>query len=217
MVLRKIRVLSCAAVTLALAGLGQGAPVPRLAPTRWELDFAFRDPLRITVTLPGDQHPTTFWYLLFTVTNNSGQDVEFYPTFDIVTDTLQTVEGGADISPRVQDAIRERHKSEYPFFVDPTKLSGKLMQGEDNARTSCAIFRTFDPQASRFTIYIAGLSGEIQRQRNVGFDPKQPESEKNPKFFTLRKTLAMTYELPGDPQTRKDATPARVNREWVMR
>jgi hypothetical protein len=212
-----IRAACFAAATLVLVGLGQGAPTPRLAPTRWELEFAFRDPMRISLTLPGDSGPTTFWYLLYTVTNNSGQEVDFYPTFDIVTDTLQTVEGGAEISPRVQDAIRARHKSEYPFFIEPTKVSGKLLQGEDNARASCAIFRGFDPQASRFTIYVAGLSGEIQRARNVAFDPKKPESDENPKFYTLRKTLAITYDLPGDPQTRKAATPVRVSREWVMR
>ncbi len=193
------------------------APVPKADPTRWELDFKFHDPQRIELTLPGERQPITFWYMLYTVTNNSGQEVEYYPSFDLVTDTLKVTEGGAHISPRVQDAVRERHIKEYPFFVEPTKVSGKLLQGEDNARTSCVIFRDFDREASEFTIFVAGLSGEMSRAPNLTYDPARPETEDNPKFFPLRKTLGITYRLPGDAQTRHRATPIRVKREWVMR
>ena len=193
------------------------APKPSLTPKSWELTFEFRDPARIDVILPGDKHPTTFWYLIYTVTNEAGREVLFYPQFDLVTDTLRVVRGGDDVSLTVFDAIRERHRKQHPFVVAPLKASGKLLQGVDNARTSVAVFRTFDPEASRFTLYAAGLSGEVARASNPAFDPAQPVTEQNLQFFTLRKTLAIRYDIPGDLKSRKRAAPVRTGREWVMR
>jgi hypothetical protein len=187
------------------------------ASSPWQLDFNFHDPQRISVQLPGHERVTTYWYVLFTVTNNTGRDVEFYPSFRLVTDTLQAVEGGANIDPRVYGAIAARHKKEHPFFAPPAKITGPLLQGEDNARTSAAVFRTFDPSANGFTIYISGLSNEISRVPNPDFQDKTKESETNQRFFILRKTLAVTYNLPGDVFTQSRATPVRDKREWVMR
>ena len=92
---------------------------------------------------------------------------------------------------------------------------GKLLQGEDNARTSIVVFKQFNPNDNAFTIYFSGLSGEIQRIPNPSFDPKDGDAAD--RFFTLRKTLAIHYRIPGDPQTRQFATPQRDRREWVMR
>ena len=78
--------------------------------TAWQLDVKFLDPQRITLKLPGDAEPTTFWYVLFEVTNHTGRDVQFYPSFRLVTSTLHVVEGGANISPNVYDAIAARQR-----------------------------------------------------------------------------------------------------------
>ncbi len=192
---------------------------PRAKPTTtsWTLDFSFHDPQRITLTLPGDRHETTFWYMLFDVGNETGRDVAYYPTFRLVTDTLQVVEGGGAISPSVYDAICARHRKEYPFLVVPSKITGPLLQGRDNARASVAVFRQFDPIANSFTIFVGGLSGEIVRVANPSFDATQEASDANPRFFILRRTLALRYDIPGDPDTRKLAKPIRRSRDWVMR
>lgn len=193
------------------------APKADIATTAWQLDLEFYDPQRITLRLPGDEHATTFWYVLYQVTNRTGKDVAFYPSFRIVTDTLQVVEGGTDISPTVYDAVKARHYREFPFFAPPPKVTGLLLQGEENSRSSAAVFRTFDDAASSFTLYVGGLSGENTRERNPAFDVKRAESEDNPRAFYLRRTLAVVYDLPGDGQTRAAATPIRRSREWVMR
>jgi hypothetical protein len=203
---------------LVLGGLGaMVAPEAGAWSSSWVLDIKFYDPQRITLTLPGDTRETTFWYMLFEVTNDTGEDVEFYPSFRLVTNTLKVVEGGAEVSPSVYDAIMARHKKEHPFITTPAKITGPLLQGEDNARTSVAVFRTFDRNASGFTIYASGLSGDIVRVHNPGFDDSKEESSTNPRFFILRRTLAITYDLPGDPETRAMAKPVRRSREWVMR
>jgi len=208
---------------LAVAGLlawptwAAAAPSPSVAPRNWQLDFDFEDLQRLDVVLPGDRQPTTFWYMVYTVTNNSGKDVEFYPSFQLVTSTLQVVTGGDNISPSVYDAIAAQYRNMYPFFRVPTDMTGTLLQGPDNSRTSAAVFRDFDRTANEVTVYVGGLSGEIVSVPNPSFDPEKPESAENMRFFPLRKTLAIPYDIPGDERTRQQAPPVRKKTDWVMR
>ncbi len=202
------------------AGSGQtvpAAPMPKIASATWQLDFAFDDPQRITLKGPGDSEPATYWYVLFSVTNNTGRDLHYYPSFRLVTDALQVVEGGADIAPHVYGAIFDRHRSQSPYITEPSRITGALLQGEENARTSVAVFRMFDANASKFTIYVSGLSGDVERVSNPDFDLTRPESDANIRFFMLRRTLAIDYGLPGDAEARFKATPMRRSRRWVMR
>jgi hypothetical protein len=203
------------ALGLAVFGLvgreGMAAPQADPVSRTWQLDFDFADPQRIT--LSGE----TYWYVVFRVTNRSGRDVEFYPSFRLVTETLQVVEGGDHVSPAVYEGIGAKHRKEFPFFAPPTKITGPLLQGEENARESAVVFRLFDSSAAKFTIFVSGLSGEMERIKNPAFDKTKPVSDENPQAFLLRRTLAIAYDLPGDPQTRSRSTPIRRSREWVMR
>ena len=214
---RVLGIILCGIVFGPGVATAVAAPKADLATSSWQLDFDFHDPQRITLTLPGDEEPTTFWYLLYRVTNDSRREVEFYPSFRLVTNTLRVVEGGDMISPSVYDAIAGRHQKEYPFFAPPSKVTGPLLQGRENARVSAAVFRVFDQKADSFTVYVRGLSGELERIPNPVFNVNQEESENNPRFFLFQRTLAITYDLPGDPRTRARAVPIRRNREWVMR
>jgi len=209
------RLILCAA--LATTATAVGGPRAGLVPKTWELDFEFYDPQRIEVTLPGDSIPTTFWYVVYRVTNRTGRDVVFTPSFRIVTDRLEEVVGGDGVTPGVYAAIKARHKKEFPFFANPSDVTGKLMQGTANARTSAAVFRTFDTRAAGFRLFVSGLSGDIERVANPVYKPDEPESDTNPRFFLLRRTLELDYDLPGDPDTRKFAKPIRRNRQWVLR
>ena len=209
---------SAALVFLSLLSVSAAAaPQAQLVSMAWQLDFEFHDPQRIQVVLPGENRPTTYWYVLYEVTNKPNREVDFYPPFRLVTDTLQVVTAGEMIPPRVNDAVARRHQREYPFFVPATEAVGRLLQGEENARASAAVFRTFDRNASSFTLYVAGLSGEIERIANPAFDTKKEESPENPLSFLFRRTLGIKYDIPGDPVTRSGAVPQRRSREWVMR
>lgn len=199
------------------AGSVAAAPKVGVATTSWELDFKFFDPQRITLQLPGDAEFTTFWYVLYEVTNNTGREVEFYPSFRLVTDTLKVVEAGEEISPSVYDAIAARHRNEWPFFAPPWKVTGPVLQGTQNARASAAVFRDFDKQASRFTVFVGGLSGELARVANPAVSRGAEALGTGKPYFVLRRTLAIRYDFPGDPNTRVSAVPIRRGREWVMR
>lgn len=208
----------CAVAVVALGALPavMAAPKTDVASTAWQLEFTFLDPQRITVDVPG-RGSTTFWYVVYRVTNNTGKDVQFFPSFRLVTDTLKVVEGGAGATKEVFEAIAELHRPQFPFLAHPMQVTGPLLQGEENSRASAAVFLPFDPEASAFTIYVSGLSGEITRVPNPVYDSTKPETEENPRAFVLRRTLAVGYAMPGDAETSPYMTPIRRDRTWVMR
>ncbi|MGB0715064.1 MAG: hypothetical protein ACPGXK_04245 [Phycisphaerae bacterium] len=208
--------LAALAASQAATSTATAAPVPKLSVQTWQLDFSFDDPQKITVTSPGASESQTYWYMLFTVQNNTGKDVTFFPQFRLVTDSLQSINGGDEIPPAAYEAIFERHRSQYPFITEPFKITGPILQGEANARSSVVVFKQFDARADKFTIFVSGLSGDRERKPNPGFDRNRPERGDNVKFFVLRRTLAIEYGLPGDEQTRSSAKPVRKSRKWVF-
>jgi hypothetical protein len=210
---------------LAVAGLAAGpawstrvtAPKPAIAPVAWELNFRFYDPQRLSVVLPGRTEPVLYWYMLYSVENPTAHEVDFYPRFELVTDTLQVLPSEVGVSPEAFRAAQRR--SGNPLLVAPHDVVGRLLRGKDRRKHSVAIWRDFDPKAKAFTIYVSGLSGEVARWKNPAFDHARPESETNQRYFVLRKTLAVPYRFPGDQSERTRAVPQRETREqnWVMR
>lgn len=205
-------------------------PEPNPTPVAWELQFTSTRPERINVA------GRSYWYILYTVTNNTAEDVAFHPEIVRVEETESEVPADQakqqsqkaskiTVTPSivgldrgVYNAIKQRHAKTHPFLVHPVDAIATLRQGDDNAITSVAVFPEMDPRVSSFTIYVGGLSGEQIVRTNPLFDAKKPaDEEKNPRVFVMRKTLAMPYTLPGDTRTRKQATPKLGVMEWVMR
>jgi hypothetical protein len=214
------KLLTSRALCLPVLVVARGASaVPeslRVTPAK-ELTFLYHPPQRVSVYLPGQAKPVVYWYMLFKVENDTDHEVDFYPEFDLVTDTLRVVRSEADVSPQAYRAIKERTGN--PLLIPPEQVTGRLLRGRDRARHSVAIFRDFDPKAKEFTIYVSGLSEEMQRLRNPSFDPARPEDATNLRYFILRKTLAIPYRLPGSEATRSSAVPERVEsgQKWLMR
>lgn len=231
---------------VALAAMFASAPVlradelkPNPTPVSWELQVKTTTPMRINVS------GKTYWYMLYTVVNNNGEDVPFHP--DIVRaneiDTEMPVDLAAKspqaassltVDPAIVgpstslfDAIKNRHAKTHPLLVTPVNAIGTLKQGADNAVTSVAIFPDLDPRVSQFTIYFGGMSGERITRPNPLYDPKaaaaakargaKPDDPALQRVFVIQKTLAMPYTLPGDVNTRRAATPVLGRMEWVMR
>jgi len=152
------------------------APKPSPTPVSWELEINVSSPSRIVVNT--GREAQVFWYVLYTIVNNTGHEVTFRPEIVRVNEIESEVPAerakavpnkaarltvdpaliGPD--PRVYRAIRQRHAKTHPFLVTPVDVMGPLLQGRDNARTSVAIFSDLDPRVSKFTIYFSGLSGE---------------------------------------------------------
>jgi len=206
----------CLSPLVIPAGLPAVPPALRVVPPE-ELTFRYHEPQRVSVFLPGRSKPVVYWYMLYKVENATGREVDFYPEFELVTDTLKVVRSEQRVSPQAYRAIEQRCGN--PLLIPPEKVTGTLLQGKDRARHSVAIFRDFDPKAKAFTIYVSGLSTKQETLRNPSFDPSQPESEAGGRYFILRKTLAIPYRLPGSEATRSTAVPERVRggQNWIMR
>ncbi len=213
----------------AVDGVGSG-PRPSPTPISWQLDFKYVPPRRIAVKVAGSQRPQIYWYMLYTVVNNGDATRYFFPTFELVTDDLRVIPTDTGISPIVFDAIRERHKVAFKYLVPPSRAIGPLRVGDDYARESVAIWRADDIDTETFTIYVSGLSGEARILRNPAYKPGVPETKTvrdalgiervvsvNPRHFTLRKTLELSYVLPASQRYRDFIEPRLLGSRWIMR
>jgi len=210
------------AVIGTVIGLALAAPEPSDVPVEWELDIELFDvAMPISVTLPGDDEPTVFWYLRYLVTNETGEDREFTPVIDLATNTGQLIRAGTSIPPVVYDEIKGLHHQ--PLLKDLPAMAGRLLQGEDNAKAGVAIWPDFDEQAGQIDIFISGLSGEtqvVQLPNPVEKVTPTPECDDIVEQVTevvLRKTLELTYALPGEASARLTTPATLVARQWVMR
>jgi len=212
---KAIMAMSASLLLLAAGLYVYAAPRPSLAPEPgiWQLDIQLHgQPQQINVVLPGDTEPTRFWYLLYTITNNTGEDVNYYPRADLFTDTLLNYTSGAKTRRQVFEAIRQRHGAKMPLLESESQVTGPILQGEDNARDTVAIFEDFDPQASKVQIFISGLSNETVQVKNpVKANAPQPD------MVLLRKTLALDYQVPGDEYNPDKRVLLYRGRDWIMR
>lgn len=210
-------VSAIAATGFATTPVGRG-PAPSSVPVAWELDMSFSAPQRISVK-DEQGNEVVYWYLLYEVVNNNDATIDFFPEFDLVTSSLRVIGTDIGISPQVFEAIRKRHELTYAYLVHPTRAIGPLLKGDDNARQSVAIWRASDTDVTNFHVYISGLSGEARVVSNPTFSSARGTSSaaQNPRNFTVRKTLALHYRLPGSDRARTSAAPQLVARKWLMR
>jgi len=211
-------IMLCLFCVVGSQGLTAAAKRPlALTKAKWELKFRFQDPQRMSVIEPGRSEPVVYWYMLYAVENVGTREVDFYPEFELVTDTLKVIRGESKVSSEAFRAVKRRAGDE--LLTPPEKVIGRLLCGRDRAKRSVAIWRDFDPKAKKFKIYVSGLSSEKTRLKNPVFDPAKPESKKNKRYFLLRKTLEIPYKFPGSGSLRSLAVPERVTDKqgWVMR
>jgi len=193
----------------------QAAPEPAIvpAPGQWTLDMEYTHPQQITLLRGPDNKPVNFWYTIITLTNNTGDDVDFYPKCDLMTDSFQIIPAGKFVSPALFDRIKKRHKSLYPFLEPLNKAGSKILQGEDNTKDIAVIWPDFDSQAKSIRLFMTGLSNEtvaVEHPVSTGADGK-------PLQVFLRKTLELSYLLRGDQALRSNASFAFQGKRWIMR
>lgn len=195
------------------------APEPNEAPVTWEFDIRYETPKSIMIKAPGEATPRRFWYFLYTVTNRSGEDRDFAPEIALYTNTGQIIRAGAGVNPVVYQTIKKIVNN--PLLTDMVGVTGKLLQGEDNARTSVAIFRDFDPKAASFTIFFGGLSGEtavVKLPHPISVpDPLEDGKMVKTSTVMLSKTLALKYNVGSEARGRGRADVRLIRKSWVMR
>jgi len=99
-----------------------------------------------------------------------------------------------------------------PGLDEPSAVVGNLLQGEEHARETLAVWPAEDLQTDEVTVFAAGFSGESEVYRAP--DPDSPDRYRN---YTLRKTLMLEHETPGDLSD-WDSRPFPVTRrQWILR
>jgi hypothetical protein len=110
--------------------------------------------------LNGDVH--YYWYMKYTVENNSGEDKFFAPEFEIITDVgSEIITANKAIPAEVYEKILT--KLADPKIKRPSSVVGKFGQGVTNAKDSVAVWPNPKKHYNQMTIFVAGLSGEQQR------------------------------------------------------
>ena len=191
------------------------APEPAIvpAPGQWTLDIEFTHPQQIAVPRGSDKKSAQFWYSIITLTNNTGNDVDFYPKCDLMTDSFQIIPAGKFVPTMLFSQIKRRHESKYPFLESLDNAGTKLLQGEDNTKDIAVIWPDFDNQAKNLQLFITGLSNETA----VVDHPVSKDEMGQPLKVFLRKTLDLSYSLRGDQVLRTNASFAYQGKRWIMR
>ena len=193
------------------------APKPLPLPTKWQLEFKYESPQPIRLYLPGKAKPQLFWYLRYTVANNTQADQLFTPSFLLYTGTGQLLPANAPTL--VFNAVKKHHND--PLLKRDT--AGRLLRGADNAKRGVAIWPDFDPEAGSFDIFIGGLSGEtfvVDLPKPVTITETEADGTvKQVKKTTLElsKTLRISYTVPGEASARIRVKAKMVSTAWIMR
>ena len=191
------------------------APEPAIvpAPGQWTVDMEFTHPQQIVLPRGSDNQPSRFWYTIITLTNNTGNDVSFYPKCDLMTDTFQITPAGKAVTTAVFERIQKRHKNRYPFLQNLTKAGNRILQGEDNTKDIAVIWPDFDVKAKNIKVFIAGLSNETVAINH----PVAKGGTGLPLKVYLRKTIELNYDFKGDPALRSGAGLSYKGKRWIMR
>ena len=202
-------------ISALITSLSLAAPEPAIVPGigQWTVDTEFTHPQQIVLRRTSDKKPVRFWYTIITLTNNTDEDVAFFPKCDLMTDTFQITQAGKGVLPVVFEQIKKRHQSRYPFLELLSKAGNRILQGEDNAKDIAVIWPDFDVKASNVKVFIAGLSNETVAINH----PVTKDDSGNPKKVFLRKTLELNYDFKGDPKLRSAVSLTYKSKRWIMR
>ena len=202
------------AFLVVIAFVCLAAPEPAIipGPRDWTMDIAFEHPQQIMVRMEkGGQR--RFWYTIVTLTNKSGEDVDFYPNCDLMTDTFNVIPANKSTPAGVFKQVKRRHQRKYPFLEALEKADNKMLEGEDNAKDIAVIWPDFDEQVKNMKIFVTGLSNETA----VIDHPIAKNAAGEPAKVYLRKTLEISYSLSGDPALRSYAKLGYKGQRWIMR
>ncbi|MGB7156587.1 MAG: hypothetical protein WBD40_00890 [Tepidisphaeraceae bacterium] len=204
--------LTSPAIAADDAASGAGSyPKPSPYPVTWELKFKHSAPKRIVVDT-GAGAPQAYWYMTYTVTNNTDQERTFLPVFEMLTENGDVIRSDRSLPYRVFTDIKAREKSQ--FLEHFTQIGGEIRLGEDEAKDGVAIWKEPNPEMGSFSIFLTGLSGEAARLKDAeGKDVKDADGQP----VILRKTLQMNYFVRGDEvYPGQDEVNTRPE-QWVMR
>jgi hypothetical protein len=188
-----------AAVTICAVAAGYPKPAP--VPFRWELEFDSGD-LRLYTDESTGSH---YWYFTYTITNRTGKDQLWAPSFVLFTDAGEILHAGRDVPTRITEDILALLGNE--LLEDQNEIIGDILQGKENAREGLVVWPARKTDITELSLFVAGISGETARVKNP----------LNGREVILRKTLQRDYLIPGNPVARGSKPIELVEQTWILR
>jgi hypothetical protein len=218
-----------AAVVLAAGAMGvpsgvwpveaaHGRVLQATASQAWQLDLQI-SPLRIAQVEVAKGDVRAFYYLTYTVTNNTSRDLRlFAPSWELMTGDGTITRSGRDVPGSVVAQLKAKVSSgdQVGDVVDQIEIIGPLMQGKENARRGLVVFAASSLRPTDLSVFAAGFSSETQE-----YIPPAPVAREGGKEtrdpVILRKSRMIRYFAPGDLTGRGDEPLSQVEATWVMR
>lgn len=198
---RNLSLLAGCLCILMLACTVLAYPKPAQVPFRWELTFESGD-LRMYVDETEGQ---AYWYFTYKVTNRTGRDQIWAPTFTLYTDTGQIMTSGRDVPTRVTRELLELMGNQ--FLQSQNTIIGEIHQGVEHAKEGLVIWPAENVTVNEISLFVGGISGETARVTN----PVSGEET------ILRKSLQRDYLIRGDALARGSKPVEMVSEEWILR
>lgn len=187
----------------AVRGAGEGGVEKGRKAPEERASVAARDSARV------------YWYLVYTVSNAGTEDREAHLGISATVDGRQVY---SDLYlPEIEKAVEKKEREPLWGKVDQMEVLAKrdpkdpryhyftFKAGEK--RKCVAIFNAIDPNASKVTVRIAGLSNEVKRVAKDGGGPAE----------LADRVLELRYERPGDEHGILADTFKPLGSEWVKR
>jgi hypothetical protein len=218
----RLALLLIGLIAIGITGLAHAdpdIPVPSTYPISWQLDFVHGLPSRIVVDVPSMNVPQAYWYMTYTVTNNSDKEQTFLPQIEMLTDNGTVTKSDVNIPPQVFTAIKNR---EHNKLLEPiTSIDGTIRLGEAEARDGVAIWPEPMPRMGHFSIFVTGLSGEAVIMKKIDGKYTKVDQAADMKemkdLIILRKTLQLNFFIRGDEVYPGEDEVNKDTEEWIMR
>lgn len=210
--LSSLAVLASLAAGSLAASVSNAFPEPSKTPVSWELKFRHDAPRRIVVNVPGSNTPRAFWFVTYTVTNNTDETVNFLPTFEWVTREGKVIRSDKNVPAVVFEKIKAQTGNK--LLEDAFHIAGTLRQGDDQAKDGVAIWEEPESRLGEFQIFVTGLSGESTKLTDASGNPVNgPEGRP----LLLFKTLELDFRSAGDEVYAGNDLLQKTGQKWVMR
>jgi len=165
----------------------------------WELTFESRPPR--VMSLVEEDTLVNYTYVIYQVTNNTPQEIDFYPTFEIETDDGSVHR--AQLFPDIAARLAERFGKD---ILNTSKIAGIIKPGE--TKRGVATFKDVDTGSDKLNVYVGGLSGDLKVER---------EKTDGERVVTLYRTFKSVYYRPGDEFDVEIDPVILESSEWVWR
>jgi hypothetical protein len=211
----------------AFAPAAPDYPVPSPYPVSWELKFEHATPHRISVDVNDSIVPKAYWYMTYTVTNNTDKERDFYPQMDLLTADGNVHKSDEKVPKKVFEEIKLAVDNK---FLEPyTSISGPIRLGPAEARDGVAVWAETLPRMEHFSIFVTGLCGEAVILKRVdgklvkvdqAEDVYSKENEDDllkKGLIIMRKTLQLNFFIRGDEVYPGEDVVNKDTEAWIMR